>query len=106
MEIADVDNQIVALDIGAASDHTDEFVVFWLPKQKLVFETEQGWVTVDGVLRASRRAQGFLKTLDAEGVTATRFVQSWPMRRNRAEVSRAQLDSLVAVRNRPAAGAR
>jgi hypothetical protein len=104
MELSDVDNHLVAIDLGSRSDHTDEFVVFWLPKQKLVFETEQGWVTVDGKLRASRRAQGFLRALDEEGVVATRFVQSWPMRGNRAEVSRAELDSLVAVRNRPAAG--
>jgi glyoxylase-like metal-dependent hydrolase (beta-lactamase superfamily II) len=103
MELADVDNRLVALDIGAASDHTDEFVVFWFPKQRLVFETEQGWITVDGTLRASRRAQGFLNVLDAEGVEADRFVQSWPMRGNRAQVTRAELDSLVAMRNRAAA---
>jgi hypothetical protein len=99
-ELADSANRLVAIDIGTRSDHTDEFVIFWFPNQRLVFETEQGWVTVDGNLRASRRAEKFLKTLDEEGLTPDRLVQSWPMRGNRAEVTRAELDTLVLARKR------
>jgi glyoxylase-like metal-dependent hydrolase (beta-lactamase superfamily II) len=99
-ELADSANRLVAVDIGARSDHTDEFVVFWFPNQRVVFETEQGWVTVDGNVRAARRAEKFLKTLDEEGLTSDRLVQSWPMRGNRAEVARAELDSLVVARKK------
>jgi hypothetical protein len=99
-ELVDSMNRLIAIDIGARSDHTDEFVVFWFPNQRLVFETEQGWVTVDGNVRASRRAEKFLSTLAEEGVTPDRLVQSWPMRGNRAEVARAELDSLVIARKR------
>lgn len=98
-ELADKANRLVAVDIGERSTHTDEFVVFWLPQQSLVFETEQGWVTVDGKLRAARRAEGFLKVLADEGIAADWLVQSWPMRGNRAEVSRAELEELVRERN-------
>jgi glyoxylase-like metal-dependent hydrolase (beta-lactamase superfamily II) len=99
-ELADSTNRLVAVDIGTRSDHTEEFVIFWFPNQRLLFETEQGWVTVDGKLRASRRAEKFLQTMGEEGLTPDRLVQSWPMRGNRAEVGRAELDSLVLARKR------
>lgn len=104
-EIADSTNRLVAVNIGNRSDHTDEFVVFWLPRQRLLFQAEQGWVAVDGKVRASRRAERFVKTLDEEGLVVDRLVQSWPMRGNRAEVSRAELDSLIAARKALAGGA-
>jgi glyoxylase-like metal-dependent hydrolase (beta-lactamase superfamily II) len=99
-ELADSTNRLVAVDIGARSDHTDEYVIFWFPNQRLLFQSEQGWVTVDGAVRASRRAEKFLKTLDEEGLAADRLVQGWPMRGNRAELARAELDSLVLARKR------
>lgn len=99
-EIADSTNRLVAVNIGPRSDHTNEFVVYWFPRQRLLFETEQGWVTVDGKTRASRRAERFLKTLDDEGLAVDRIVQSWPMRGNPASLSRAELDSLVTLRGR------
>lgn len=99
-EIADSTNRIVAVNIGPRSDHTNEFAIFWLPRQRMLFETEQGWVTVDGKTRASRRAERFLKALDDEGLAADRIVQSWPMRGNPASLARAELDSLVTLRGR------
>jgi hypothetical protein len=101
LELADATNRLVLVDIGKRSTHTDEFVIFWLPQAKLVFETEQGWLTADGALRAGRRAKGFLQVLDDEKIDAQRLVQSWPMRDNRAEVSRSELEALVAARERP-----
>lgn len=99
-ELADSTNRLVAVNIGPRSDHTNEFAVFWFPRQRLLFETEQGWVTVDGKTRASRRAERFLKALDDEGIAADRIVQSWPMRGNPAMLTRVELDSLVTLRGR------
>ncbi|HYJ32836.1 MAG TPA: hypothetical protein VE326_06405 [Candidatus Binatia bacterium] len=99
-DLADSTNRLVAVNIGPRSDHTNEFVVFWFPKQRMLFETEQGWVTVDGKTRASRRAERFLKALDDEGLAADRIVQSWPMRGNPAMLTRVELDSLVTLRGR------
>lgn len=99
-ELADSTNRLVAVNIGPRSDHTNEFVVFWLPRQRMLFETEQGWVTVDGKTRASRRAERFLKALDDEGLVTDRIVQSWPMRGNPAMLTRVELDSLVTLRGR------
>jgi glyoxylase-like metal-dependent hydrolase (beta-lactamase superfamily II) len=102
LELADSTNRLVAINIGDRSQHTAEFVVFWLPRAKLLFETELGWVTVNGTLRASRRAAKLLATLDEERVDVDRLVQSWPMRGTRAEVSRDELARMVAAQARPA----
>ncbi|MGH8003571.1 MAG: hypothetical protein ACRECJ_02455 [Limisphaerales bacterium] len=99
-ELADSTNRLVAIDIGERSMHTDEFVIFYLPKQKLLFEAEQGWLTVDGKLRATRRTEGFLKVLADEGLDVERLVQCWPMEGNKAEVSRSELEALVAERKK------
>ena len=102
-ELADATNRLVAVNIGERSQHTAEFAVFWLPQARLLFETELGWVTVNGTLRASRRAAKLLATVDEEHLDVDRFVQSWPMRGNRAELSRAELTAMVGAQARPPA---
>jgi len=99
-ELADSTNRLVAIDIGDRSDHTAEFAMFWFPRQRVLFETEQGWITVKGKLRASRRAATLLKTVEDEGVVADWFVQSWPMTDEPSLLSRAELEALIAARDR------
>ena len=98
---ADASNELVALDIGPKSNHTDHYLVFWLPRQRLLFEGDLGFVTVDGTLRASRRAQGLLQAVDAAKFAPQTVVQSWPVNGNAASVTYAQLRALVAARAKP-----
>lgn len=95
LELADSSNALVAFDYGKLSQHTDEFVVFWLPRQQLLFQTELGWVQRDGVLRPLRRAAGLLAWLDAEHLDVRRLLQSYPMRDQQAMVGLSELDSLA-----------
>ena len=95
-ELADSTNQLVAFNYGTRSQHTDEFVVFWLPRAKILFESSLGWVrTADGKLRASSRTAPLLAWADEQKLEVDRVVQSWPMRGNAPELSRAELDSLI-----------
>ncbi|HEY6221284.1 MAG TPA: hypothetical protein VIX13_01995 [Candidatus Eisenbacteria bacterium] len=95
LELADSTNRLVAINYGERSQHTDEFVVFWLPRAQLLFEAELGWVRVDGKLRASRRAAPLLAWLTEQKLDVDRFVQSWPMRGNDASQTRTELEVLV-----------
>jgi hypothetical protein len=97
-ELTDSTNRLVAIDIGDRSDHTAEFTIFWLPRQKVVFEAEQGWMAFEGKTRATRRAKKFLQTLGEENVAADRFVQSWPMKDAPGSLTRAEFDSLLVPR--------
>ncbi|HET9250939.1 MAG TPA: hypothetical protein VFP58_02330 [Candidatus Eisenbacteria bacterium] len=98
IELHDATNHLVAVNIGERSQHTAEFAVFWLPRQKLLFESEQGWFTVNGVLRAGRRASKLLEILKDENLDVDRIVQSWPMRGTEPEMSTARLAELVGRR--------
>jgi hypothetical protein len=97
-ELADSTNRLVAFNYGDRSQHTDEFVVFWLPRAKLLFEASLGWYRgVDGRLHASRVTAPLLAWADEQKLDVARVVQSWPMRGNAPELSRAELDSLIQV---------
>jgi len=85
----------VAINYGARSNHTDDFVVFWLPRSRVLFETELGWVMAGDKVRASRRAAPLLQWIDEQHLDVQRLVQSWPMRGNVATMSRAELAALV-----------
>lgn len=95
IELADTTNQLIAINYGERSDHTQEFVIFYFPRQKLIFEAEQGWVTVDGVLRASRRAVTLVAWIAQQKLDVEELIQSWPMRGEPAEVSLAKLEGLI-----------
>jgi glyoxylase-like metal-dependent hydrolase (beta-lactamase superfamily II) len=98
---ADASNELVAIDIGSRSNHTDHYLVFWLPRQKLLFEGDLGFFTVDGALRASRRAAGLLQAVDEAKLAPETVVQSWPVNGNAPSVPIATLRALVAARARP-----
>jgi glyoxylase-like metal-dependent hydrolase (beta-lactamase superfamily II) len=101
IEIGDSTNQLVAFNYGDRSQHTDEFAVFYLPRARLLFETELGWVRDDnGKLRAIRRAAPLLAWIDEQNLGVDRIVQSWPMHGNAPELSRAMLDSLIQAAKR------
>jgi phage terminase large subunit-like protein len=100
IELADSTNQLIAINYGERSQHTDEFAVFWFPRAKLLFEAELGWVRVDGKLRASRRAAALLPWLKEQKLDVERFVQSWPMREEEASLTRTDLEALVQAAKR------
>ena len=94
-ELADSTNTLVAFNYGERSQHTDEFVVFWFPRQKVLFEAEQGWFRVKGKLVAGKRATSLLAWMDEQKLDVDRIVQAWPMRDNEPSVSRAELAAMV-----------
>ena len=100
LELTDSTNQLVAINYGKRSQHTDEFVVFWFPGAKLLFEAELGWVRAGGKLRASKRAAPLLAWLTEQKLDVDRIVQSWPMSGNEASQTRAELETLVKAAKR------
>jgi glyoxylase-like metal-dependent hydrolase (beta-lactamase superfamily II) len=94
-ELRDSTNNLVALDYGPRSGHTDEFLIFWLPRQKLLFEAELGWVGSGSSLRAGRRASDLLSYLSNNRLDVETIVQSWPMRGTEAALTRSRLEELV-----------
>ena len=72
-------NELVAIDIGAASHHTDEYVVFYLPRQRLLFQGDLGWFGGAASPRAGGdRARGLLRAIDERALDVETLVQGWP----------------------------
>jgi hypothetical protein len=72
-------NELVAIDIGKDSHHTDEYVVFWLPRQQLLFEGDLGWfMGPDGPRAGGTRARGLVKAIDDRRLPVVTLIQSWP----------------------------
>jgi hypothetical protein len=93
--ISDPDNEIVAIDVGKLSLHTDEFLIFYFPRQKLLFQAELGWFTQLGQVRPSKRSKGLLAAIDENKLDVERIVQSWPVAGNQREMSIKELRSLA-----------
>ncbi|MBL8751677.1 MAG: hypothetical protein JNK15_00135 [Planctomycetes bacterium] len=76
---ADAANELLAVDIGADSEHTDEYVVFVLPRQRLLFQGDLGWfVRGDATQAGGDRARGLLRAIDARQLPIDTLVQGWP----------------------------
>ncbi len=86
-------------DLGAASNHTEEYVVVYVPHAKLLFQGDLGWFqTEDGGVRSGRRASGMLDALRARGVPIERIAQGWPLMPGKQVLTRQELEAAVATR--------
>ena len=95
--VSDATNELVAIDIGALSHHTDHYVIFWLPRARLLFEGDLGYFTSNGAVRASRRAAGLLQAVDDAHLDPLTVIQSWPVRGNPPSLPFAKLRELAAA---------
>jgi glyoxylase-like metal-dependent hydrolase (beta-lactamase superfamily II) len=75
----DAANELWAVDIGADSQHTDEYVVFVLPRQRVLFQGDLGWFARgDTTSAGGDRARGLVRAIDAKALPADTLVQGWP----------------------------
>ena len=90
---------VEAIDIGSESNHTQEYVLAYLPKHKLLFEGDLGWsVGPTGEIRASRRAHGLLHAIAVHGLAVERIVQSWPLMGAKQTIEPSALQAAVEAR--------
>jgi hypothetical protein len=95
--LEDATSRLEAIDIGAESEHTDEYVVFYLPRARLLVQGDLGWYrTKDGTLRASRRARALLAAIAKRGLAVDTIAQSWPVHGVPATLSLVELHALAA----------
>lgn len=92
-------HRVEAFDIGAASNHTEEYVVVYLPAAGLLFQGDLGWfVTDDGQVRAGRRAEGLLTALRERRLPLKQVAQGWPLMPGHQVLSGQDFEAAVAAR--------
>ena len=68
------------LCIGAQSGHTNDYLVYYFPTEKLLFEDDLVWIPKQGAPgKASARQAGLYQALKARGLVVETIVQSWPV---------------------------
>ncbi len=78
--ISDGETELRILYIGEQSRHTKDYLIFYFPKEKLVFEGDLAWVAKDGTLKkASERQAGLYQAIKDRGIAVDTVVQQWPM---------------------------
>lgn len=77
--ITDGNFEMKIYHIGAKSNHTNDYLLFYFPSEKLVLEGDLAWIPADGtVTKASRPQKGLYQVVKELGLDAKTIVQSWP----------------------------
>jgi glyoxylase-like metal-dependent hydrolase (beta-lactamase superfamily II) len=101
-EFADAGRRLEAIDIGARSDHTDEYLVFYLPHEQVLLEDDIGWSAAqDGKLRFGSRSRGLRDAIVERSLVVRTLWQSWPVVSARPSITFAELDAGVNTSSAP-----
>jgi glyoxylase-like metal-dependent hydrolase (beta-lactamase superfamily II) len=66
--------------IGNQSQHTNDYLIYYFPTEKLLFEDDLVWIARTGEPdKASDRQAGLYKAVTALGLDIETIVQSWPV---------------------------
>lgn len=66
--------------IGKQSQHTNDYLIYYFPSEKLLFEDDLVWIAKQGeIKKASGRQAGLYNAVKALGLDVETIVQSWPV---------------------------
>lgn len=66
--------------IGAASQHTNDYVLFYFPSERLVFEDDLAWLPAEGPLpKAGVRQVALYQAIRKLGIDVATIIQAWPV---------------------------
>jgi hypothetical protein len=88
--------EMTAIDIGKASSHTEEYVVYVFANQHLLIEDDIGFFAPPGQKpRASRRAKGLVDFIATAKLPVDHVMQLWPVRDQTPTMRLEDLQSLL-----------
>jgi hypothetical protein len=77
--ISDGNYEMEIFLIGQKSDHTIDFLIYYFPKEKLLFESDLVWIPKEGsVGKAGSRQMGLYNAIKELKLDVKTIVQSWP----------------------------
>ena len=67
--------------IGSKSQHTNDYLIYYFPSEKLLFEDDLVWIARQGdIKKASARQAGLYNAIQDLGLEVETIVQSWPVK--------------------------
>lgn len=93
---ADATRRLELIDIGARSEHTDEYVVFYFPSTRTLLQDDIGWgATKDGALRFGARSRGLYDSIVELKLDVAMLWQGWPVASPRPSITFAEFEAGV-----------
>jgi glyoxylase-like metal-dependent hydrolase (beta-lactamase superfamily II) len=78
--IKDSNFEMQIIHIGWMSKHTDDYLVYYFPKYKLLFEDDLVWIKKEGGAKpAGERQKGLYDAIKKYGLDVETIIQSWPI---------------------------
>jgi glyoxylase-like metal-dependent hydrolase (beta-lactamase superfamily II) len=78
--ISDGDLEMRIMHIGKLSDHTEDYLIYYFPKSKLLFEDDLAWINREGELKpAGSRQKGLYDAIINLKIPVEQIIQSWPV---------------------------
>ncbi len=66
--------------IGSKSQHTNDYLIYYFPTEKILFEDDLVWIAKQGEpKKASARQAGLYHAVQALGLDVQTIIQSWPV---------------------------
>lgn len=79
--ISDGEIEMRIVHIGAISRHTEDYLVYYFPKYKLLFEDDLAWIADDRPLTAAGdRQKGLYDAIKLHNLDVETIIQGWPVR--------------------------
>lgn len=81
LKISDGNYQMIVYFIGQKSQHTKDYLIYYFPKEKLLFEDDLVWIAKEGEMKkAGGRQAGLYNAIMDLRLNVETIVQSWPVR--------------------------
>ena len=78
--ISDGEMEVRIIHIGTISDHADDFLIYYFPKQRMLFQGELAWIPLEGpITAAGPRQRGLYEAIMKHGLQVDTIIQSWPL---------------------------
>lgn len=81
MRIADDKTEMIIYFIGEKSAHTKDYLIYYFPKEKILFEDDLVWIFKSGeIKKAGNRQAGLYYAIKDLGIEVDTIIQSWPVK--------------------------
>jgi len=74
------ENKMNIYFIGAKSKHTKDYLIYYFPKEKLLFQDDLCWISKEGDIgKANARQRGLYNSIKELKLNVKTIIQSWPV---------------------------
>lgn len=78
--ISDGKEEMKIYFIGNKSEHTNDYLIYYFPKKKLLFQDDLVWIkNNEEIKKAGKRQKGLYNAINDLGLNVKTIIQSWPL---------------------------